>query len=421
MKLRAIAYVLILQPLLCAGEQPTGECPPRRLLSENEAVRSIESSTPEKRIKTIREFKDDIKRLTSSKNYYTCNFALIDSVVKRDKQRKSIADPLKKPFKACPQIKYSCCSRTEMDALFKTFQKNATAVKYKLDLLYDTFVKYSEMRETVSSQLADMTQADEICAERTQKELFDDFNDVIRIAVFKKYAIRRYINYFIETQSGFVCSLCDGESHQYMYIDDKPSYIMNANQCLEFFIERFSWLEIELGAIRLANVVKALQCKQQQVFSEVFNLNNGYFAHKLSKINECYTNNSIEHLEATPKCHRLCRNVFTMNKYNDSNKYMTMVHGARDYYFKIILINDFDRTFVPLRYDKERVKILPKLDSKSFALDDYNIIISMSKGLYPHKMRMPITIKNSDVGKMKATAAIAGMVAAMTVAWGCLL
>lgn len=348
-----------------------------------------------KNITSIKEFKDNLDSINDQKDYFTCNFFLIDSVVARDKERKNIADYLTKPFALCPSIKYSCCSDTELKKLFKVFQKNASLVKHKLDLLYETFVKYAEMKDFIINLMNEFSKDDEECAERSQKELLDDLYDVIRIAVYKKSAIDNYLRYVIDVQSGFVCSLCDGEYQQYMYIDDKPTFVVNANQCMEFYIQKFAFLEIELGVARLANLIRGIQCKIHKTSDEMFAVNKNYFILLLNKLLNCYTNKGTTFIEDNEKCHTLCKRSITLNKFKNNNNYLNVINGALIFYNDVLYPQDLQQPFKPVPFRKEPVSYLPTIPGGKYDLSDYSIQISLGQGLYPYSEKMDIDVKSS--------------------------
>lgn len=337
---------------------------------------------------------EELTSFTSEVAFSKCDYLILDNLIEREIENKNIAQEFAYSHPKCEWITQSCCTHGEMDKLFENFDKNIKKVKKRFELLKNTFSIFANKRKEIDQILRSMNKQNEMCAETTQKIALNSLQMVIKAAKYKSYTIDGYLKFFIDYQKGFVCGLCDAEQQQYMYIDEKPHFILNGHQCIELFSKHMSFLSVIEAVHQLAILVKSLECTKQNNFNDVISIKEDLFEDEMEVLTECYTNQGSLAFEKDEKCTEACKTLGTFNALKNTKKIFTFMFTARDYYF---LYLDPEEDYVPYNKasgDKLTIYLVDTVNGERQFLEDYVVTVDAENGFYPH---FNVEFKSNDL------------------------
>ena len=321
-----------------------------------------------------------------------CNSSFIDSFILRDNRAKHVSITFDYPFPECPKITKSCCTVSELNRFVHSFKLRVKTVKKMYRQIITVFEDYGRKRDDLIKIVDGMTLEDEKCANIGKSEVYYLVEKIHYIGKYKKYLVEDYLKYVLEYHSGFVCTICNAKMHEFLKIEDYATFTMNGNQCLEIFNQYYSFLNLHLNILKLSNLVKALQCIILKSFKKFDPFLNVDFEESLKDIEECFTKEGSTVFETNEKCAFLCKSLGIFNIVTNLDNMFSITNKAESFYYNTLFKKNQLITSRSFNMEHLSLMIFPYVKNPPLKIDEYNLVIDASKGIYPHHHRMNIDL-----------------------------
>lgn len=358
-----------------------------------------------------------------------CNMELMHSfnedIDAKEKRRADFAD--EELLKICPNNKYTCCSREEMQPMLERFKYTRDLLMFKNQMLEKLLLYFNSVaKESFEKFIENFSPAEIKCTgEKEYGKLTTYYMYIQEFSSDVMEMVNRTTAQILSLYSSFICTVCSPFNHSMYQWDEthnRPSIHINKRTCqniIEISLERknlvFIWN-------RLNKIINAIKCKKDLTNSKVKDFESysaielRYYSHE-----ECYQKD--ENFIEKDECIELCKSELKFFSFDDYRLYRvkTAIEELQNT-FEMRLSKDNLRLTDKLMEDEEerhpnsevksyidkinsildRYYFLRQVPGTKFHLENSEVVISKYSGLISNSYEMNMIFFNrvSVVGAM---------------------